>query len=191
MSKARASTQGTMVFTLKAKEAGEGKEWKGRVKKTIARVTGRSSMITDPAEDEEQDAPPAKSQKLMGDATRSGAAPSKPKSAPKPAAHAPKRSTRNISAAEKNNAQVPEMEEEEDEQALRKLKPKIPDHNDTHPVAKNMKLRKDAGLRLWRKNDPYAIRRRTTVDYMFHTKEQQDFYETMLLDKKPIVNDMR
>ena len=32
-----------------------------------------------------------------------------------------------------------------------------------------------------------ATRRRTTVDYRFHTKEQQDFYETVLLDKKPIV----
>ena len=26
---------------------------------------------------------------------------------------------------------------------------------------------------------------------MFHTKEQEDFYETILLDKKPIVCDMR
>ena len=39
--------------------------------------------------------------------------------------------------------------------------------------------------------DPYATRRRTDVDYRFHTKEQQDFYETILLDKKPIVCDMR
>ena len=39
--------------------------------------------------------------------------------------------------------------------------------------------------------DPYASRRRTAVDYRFHTKEQQDFYETILLDKKPIVCDMR
>ena len=46
---------------------------------------------------------------------------------------------------------------------LRKLKPKIGDHDDTHPVAKNMKLRKDAGLRLWRQTDPYATRRRTVV----------------------------
>ena len=29
------------------------------------------------------------------------------------------------------------------------------------------------------------------MDYMFHTKEQQDFYETILLDKNPIVCDMR
>ena len=39
--------------------------------------------------------------------------------------------------------------------------------------------------------DPYAVRRRTAVDYRFHTKEQQGFYETVLLDKKPIVCDMR
>ena len=29
------------------------------------------------------------------------------------------------------------------------------------------------------------------MDYRFHTKEQHDFYETVLLDKKPIVCDMR
>ena len=29
------------------------------------------------------------------------------------------------------------------------------------------------------------------MDYRFHTKEQQDFYETVLLVKKPIVCDMR
>ena len=82
-------------------------------------------------------------------------------------------------------------EEDDEEHVLRKLKPKIPDHNDAHPVAANMKLRKDAGLRPWRLSDPYAARRRTAVDYRFHTKEQQDFYETVLLDKKPIVCDMR
>ena len=54
-----------------------------------------------------------------------------------------------------------------------------------------MKERKDAGLRKWRQADPYVVRRRTAVDYRFHTKEQQDFYETVLLDEKPIVNDMR
>ena len=74
---------------------------------------------------------------------------------------------------------------------LRKLKPKIPDHNDAHPVAENMKLKKDASLRKWRQADPYAVRRRTAVDYRFHTKEQQDFYETILLDKKPVVCDMK
>ena len=89
----------------------------------------------------------------MGDAIRSGAAPSKPKDAPKAAApkpkSAPKRNTRSIPAAEKNKAPVPEAAEEEDEDSLIliKLKPKIPDHNDAHPVAEDMKLGKDARLR--------------------------------------------
>ena len=175
------------------------KKRKERVKKTTARVLGRSSIMKDSEEEEEEEdaAPAPKAQKLMGDAIRSRAAPSKPKGTPKPAAPkpktAPKRSTRNISAAEKNKAPMPEaaMEEEDDSVVLRKLKPKIPDHNDAHPVAENMKVRKDFGLRLWRESDPYATRRRTVVDYRFHTKEQQDFYETILLDKKPIVCDMR
>ena len=161
---------------------------------TTARVLGKPSMRKDSEEEEEEDAAPApKAQKLMGDAIKSGAAPSKPKAAPKAAAPAPKpkpkRSTRNIPAEEKNKAPVPQAaaEEEDDSVVLRKLKPKIPDHTDAHPVAENMKIRKDAGLRLWRESDPYAIRRRTIVDYRFHTKEQQDFYETILLDKKPIV----
>ena len=29
------------------------------------------------------------------------------------------------------------------------------------------------------------------MDYRFHTKEQQDFYEIVLLDKKSIVSDMK
>ena len=66
---------------------------------------------------------------------------------------------------------MPDTAEEEEGQVLRKLKPKIPDHNDTHPVAEDMHIRKDAGLRLRRKFDPYAVRRRTAVDYRFHTKE--------------------
>ena len=87
---------------------------------------------------------------------------------------------------------MPEAEEEDAEaQVLRKLKPKIPEHNDAHPVAEDMRIRKDSGLRLWRIEDPYASRRRTDVDYRFHTKEQQDFYETILLDKKPTVCDMK
>ena len=36
-----------------------------------------------------------------------------------------------------------EAAEEDETQVLRKLKPKIPDHNDAHPVAENMKIRKD------------------------------------------------
>ena len=154
---------------------------------------------SDEEEDEEEDAPAPKAQKLMGDAIKSGAAPSKPKSAPKAQAQKPpkpKRNTRSISAEEKNKAPVPQAEEEDDESLiLRKLKPEIPYHNDAHPVAEDMHIRKDAGLRLWRQSDPYAVRRRTAVDYRFHTKEQQDFYETIfetiLLDKKPIICDMR
>ena len=34
-------------------------------------------------------------------------------------------------------------EEDDEEHVLRKLKPKIPDHNDAHPVAEDMNLRKD------------------------------------------------
>ena len=108
----------------------------------------------------------------MGDAIRSRAASSKPKEAPKAVAPkpkaAPKRNTRNIPAGEKNKAPVLEavVEEEDDEEhVLRKLKPKIPDHNDVHPVAEDMKLRKDAGLRQWRLTDPYVVKRRTVVDY--------------------------
>lgn len=199
MSKARGPTEETMVFTLEQRRGEEGKK---RVRKTTARVLGNPSMRRDCASEEEEEeedaapAPPAKSQKLMGDAIKSGAAPSKPKTAPKAPAQAskitPKRSTTNIPAAEKNKAPVPEVEEEDVEaQVLRKLKPKIPDHDDNHPVAENMKERKDACLRLRRQADPYAVRRRIAVDYIFHTKEQQDFYEIVLLDKKSIVSDMK
>ena len=184
MSKARASTEKpTPIEPV----AAEGKKRKERVKKTVARVLGKASIMEDEEEEEEVAAPAPKAPKLMGDAIRTGAAASKAKPAPKPK---PKRNTRSIPATEKNKAPVPEAAEEE-ENVLRKLKPKIPDHNDAHPVAKDMKLRRDSGLRKWREADPYASRRRTAVDYRFHTKEQQDFYETVLLDKKPIVCDMR
>ena len=91
----------------------------------------------------------------MGDAIRSGAAASKPKEAPKAASKpktAPKRNTRSIPATEKNKAPVPEtvVEEDDEEHVLRKLNPKIPDHNDAHPVAEDMKLRRESGLRKWR-----------------------------------------
>ena len=200
MYKARASTQETMEFTLEPRdeEASRGKKRKERVKKTMARVIGKPSMVRDSEEEEEEDlvAPPTKTQKPMGDAIRYGAAPSKPKTAPKLASQAskpsaPKRSTRNIPAAEKNKAPVPEVQEDEEQQLLRKLKPKIPDQSDDHPIAENMKERKNAGLRLWRQPDPYAVRRRTTEDYYLHIKEQFDFYEIVLLGKKPIVRDMR
>ena len=120
----------------------------------MAEFEKHSSDEEEDEEEEEPAAPPAKSQKLMADAIKTGAAPSKPKSAPKPKAPAqapqpsvPKRSTRNIPAAEKNKAPVPEVQEDDEPLVLRKLKPKITGHNDDHPVAENMKLRKDAGLR--------------------------------------------
>ena len=153
MSKARASTAETSKPSEEA--VGEGKRRKESVKKTTARVLGRSSIMRDDDEEEQDAAPAPKAQKLMGDAIKSGAATSKPKSAPKAAAQAhnppkPKRSTRNVSAEEKNKAPVPEVAEEDETQVLRKLKPKIPDHNDAHPVAEDMNIRNDAGLRLWR-----------------------------------------
>lgn len=123
----------------------------------------------------------------MGAAIKCGAAPSNPKTAPKATTQAskaaPKRSTRNIPAAEKNKAPVPKIEKEDDDEAqvLKTLKPKIP----------TITQRKDAGHRLRRQSDPYVVRRRTAVDYRFHTKEQQDFYETIILDKKPIMCDMK
>ena len=169
MSKARASTEKPTPIEPVAVE---GKKRKERVKKTVARVLGKASIMEDEEEEEEVAAPAPKAPKLTGDAIRSGAAASKAKPAPKPK---PKRNTRIIPAAEKNKAPVPqaaEEEEEDDSVVLRKLKPKIPDHNDAHPVAENMKIRKDSGLRLWRESDPYATRRRTAVVYKFRTKEQ-------------------
>ena len=78
MSKARKVATGkTMEFTLEPKKTGDGKKRKERVKKTIARVIGKPSMMED--EEEEVAAPAPKAQNLMGDAIRSGAAPSKPK----------------------------------------------------------------------------------------------------------------
>ena len=148
--KARASTQ--LPENPDPKEpADESKKRKERVKKTMARVVGQPSMM----EEEELAAPAPKAAKLMGDAIRSGAATSKPKESPKATSKAtqvPKRNTRSIPAVEKNKAPVPNVAEDSDEegQVLRKLKPKIPDHNDAHPVAEDMRIRKDSGLRLWR-----------------------------------------
>ena len=188
----------TMKFTIESEDEVVGQDKKKkRARTTTAKVLGNPSMRRDSEEEEEEVAAPApKAQKLMGDAIKSGAATSKPKEAPKAAPKpklAPKRNTRSSPAAEKNKAPVPEVAADEDDegQVLRKLKPKIPYHNDAHPVAETMKIRKDSGLRLWRESDPHATWRRTAVDYRFHTKEQQDFYETVLLDKKPIVCDMR
>ena len=61
--------------------AAEGKKWKERVKKTMARVVGQPSMMEE-EEEEEAVAPAPKAQKLMGDAIRTGATSSKPKKHP-------------------------------------------------------------------------------------------------------------
>ena len=123
-----------MQFTIDQSDddVAAGKKKKG-ARTTTTKVLGTSTMVRDSDEEEEEEEDAAlapKSQKLMGDAIKSGAAPSKPKTAPKASAPAPKtapkRSTRNIPAAEKNKAPVPEMDGEEDAEAqvLRKLKPK-------------------------------------------------------------------
>nr|XP_020188497.1 uncharacterized protein LOC109774199 [Aegilops tauschii subsp. strangulata] len=154
MSKARASTLEVSKST--EEEAVGGKKKKERKRgswcKCVDPIAEFEKHSSDEEEEDEEDAAPKpKNQKLMGNAIRSGAAPSKPKTTSKATAQAsksaPKRSTRNIPAAEKNKAPVPEVEEEE-AQVLRKLKPKIPDHDDSHPVAENMKERKDADGRI-------------------------------------------
>jgi hypothetical protein len=167
-------TKETMQITLEVPSdielAAGGK--KKRARKTTAHVLGRPSMRNDSEEEEEPaaSAPPAKAQKLMSDAIRT-AAPTKSK----PKVSAPKRSTTNISAAEKNKVPVPEANVNEEPLVLKKLKPKIPDHDDAHLVVENMMLRKDKGLHQWRKSDPYAARRKTACDYRFHTRGQQNF----------------
>nr|XP_020192942.1 nucleolin-like [Aegilops tauschii subsp. strangulata] len=107
MSKVRKSsvTQETMKFTLEHSDDDEAVDGKKKeiAKTTTTKVLGKPSMREEDEEEEEPVAPPAKTQKLMVDAIKTGA-PSKPKSKASPAAPkttAPKRSTRNIPAAEK------------------------------------------------------------------------------------------
>ena len=95
--KVRASTQETERSEPKEPVVAEKKR-KERVKKTMARVVGKPSMMEE-EEEEEVAAPAPKAHNLMGDAIRSGAASSKPKEAPKAASKpktTPKRNTRNI-----------------------------------------------------------------------------------------------
>nr|XP_020158108.1 uncharacterized protein LOC109743430 [Aegilops tauschii subsp. strangulata] len=133
MSKARASTLETSKSTVGG-AASEGKKKKERKRgRWCKKIDPMAEFERHSSDEEEEDAAP-------------------PKTAPKATAPdpktAPKRSARNIPAAEKNKAIVPEIEEEDDEaQVLRKLKPNIPDHDGNHPVAENMKVRKDAGTR--------------------------------------------
>ena len=120
----KVATGETMKFTIESEdEAASQDKKKKRVRTTIAKVLGNPSMRRDSEEEEEEEvaAPAPKAQKLMGDAIRSGAASSKPKEAPKATSKlntAPKRNTKNISAAEKKKDPAPEAvaEEEDDEE---------------------------------------------------------------------------
>ena len=82
MSKARASTEKPAPIEP---VAAEGKKRKERVKKTVARVLGKASIMVEGEEEEEAATPAPKAAKLMGDAIRLGGAASKPKEAPKAA----------------------------------------------------------------------------------------------------------
>ena len=93
MSKPRKVATGeTMKFTAESKEEAAGEEnKKKRERTTTARVLGKPSTrrVSEEEDEEEEDVALApKAQKLMGDAIRSRAAPSKPKTAPKAAAPA-------------------------------------------------------------------------------------------------------
>ena len=122
----KVATGESMKFTIESEDEVAGqdlKKKKKRVRTTTAKVLVKPSMRRDSEEEEEEVAAPApKAQNLMGDAIRLGAAPSKPKDAPKDAApkpkSAPKRNTRSIPAAEKNKAPVPEAAKEEEEDSL-------------------------------------------------------------------------
>ena len=77
MSKPRKVATGeTMNFTIESEEAAGEDKKKKRARTTTARVLGKPSMRKD-FEEEEDAAPAPKAQKLMGDAIRAGAAPTK------------------------------------------------------------------------------------------------------------------
>ena len=84
MPKARASIKISEKPTPIEPVAAEGKKRKERVKKTVARVLGKASIMEE-EEEEEVAAPAPKAPKLMGDPIKSGDAASKPKEAPKAA----------------------------------------------------------------------------------------------------------
>ncbi|KAI4973267.1 hypothetical protein ZWY2020_028975 [Hordeum vulgare] len=180
-----------------AKEAPAKNTRVKRPRKRIIHLVGKKTSMFEDPEEAEEEAPeeitvPPKKKKLMGDAM---------KSAPTTAAKSKKvvastKTTKDIPATTKSkgpasSAHAAEEEGDENDPILRKLISYLPLHNDAHPVAEDMKKRKDAGLRKWRVVDPYAVRRRTDVDPRFHTKEQQEFYETVLYDKSHAVSDMR
>ncbi|KAI5017101.1 hypothetical protein ZWY2020_037479 [Hordeum vulgare] len=167
-----------------------------RARKRVVRVVGRQTSMFEDLEEavEEEDvipAPPKK--KLMADTMTKKSGP-KPPNDKKSVAH--RKTTKDITATAKKkcpSSSAPASEEEDDEDAtiLRELRPHLPIHNDAHPIDEDMNKRKDACIRKWRAADPYDVRRRTGVDPRFDTKERQDLYETVFLDKSRAVSDMR
>ena len=133
------------------KKAGEKKS-----RKKIIHVVGRqTSMYEDPAEaeaeEEEEPAPKAppkkKKKKLLVDAMTSQApSKSKPAAPKKSTTLKPKRFSRDIPAATKNKTSTFREAEDEERSVLMKLRPHLPEHNASHPVAEDMKKRKDSGL---------------------------------------------
>ncbi|KAI5021453.1 hypothetical protein ZWY2020_058183 [Hordeum vulgare] len=116
----------------------------------------RSSKNVDVDDEEEEipvEAPPPKKKTLVADAMPK-------KSAPKPSAPkkhvAPKSTTKDIPTAtkEKGTSSSAFAAEDEDEDApiLMKLRPRLPLHNESHPIVEDMKKRRDALLRKWRAN---------------------------------------
>lgn len=137
-------------------------------------------MFVDPHEDAAQDEseeeeeeqvqvtkPPAKKTKLMADAMPNTALAPKPKPARKG-----KGKGAATTATKRKEATAANQQEEDAPTHLKRLRPFLPAHDDTHLEAEDMKKRKDKGLRKWRVVDPYVARsRKTAVDYKFHTIE--------------------
>lgn len=172
----------------KAKKPEQKRPTKGVVHVVGSPMSMYEDLANASEEKEEEvaaNAPPSKKKKLFADAMLSRSAPKTKPSPPKSKKSVPpKRTTRDIPVAETNKGSASRdiaAEEEEDTSVMRQLRAHLPLHNEAHPVAEDMKKRRDQGLRQWR----------TVVDPYFHTKEQQDFYETMLLCKSPVVSDMR
>ena len=103
------------------------------------------------AEEEEEHvekAPPKKKKKLMADAMpKSGTSKSTKSAGKKPTAEKPKKLSRHIPASEKNKGTASRIEDEDAMSALMKLRPHLPVHNASYPLAEDMKKRKDSGLR--------------------------------------------
>ncbi|KAI4999691.1 hypothetical protein ZWY2020_004280 [Hordeum vulgare] len=169
-----------------------------RIVHVVARKTSLYEDPTETAEAEDKEeilvvVPPPKKSKLIVDVMPKKPYDTKKSSAPKKPV-APKRTKKDIHAAEKNKGCASRdflAEEDEDAPVLMKLRCHLPTHDASYLVVEDMKKRKDAWLREWRSIDSHDVRRRTHVDPRFHTREQQDFCEILLLGKNPAISDMR